>query len=92
MKSMEPEEARQGKEGKPVLGILIAALALCVVGAVGLATYAWIMPDQTLQEAPPTEGSAVPAAPAGDQNAPDGGSTPTVPDSAPAATEPSSSN
>ncbi|KAB0679872.1 hypothetical protein F6X38_11655 [Aureimonas leprariae] len=48
---MDPQDARQGRTGTPVLRILIAALVLCVIGGIGMALYGWAMPDQTLPEA-----------------------------------------
>lgn len=51
MTPLDPEDARQGRKGTPVLRVLIAALVLCVIGAFGMGAYAWIMPDQSLPEA-----------------------------------------
>lgn len=51
MSRMDPEDARQGQKGTPVLRILIAALVLCVVGGIGMAIYGRMMPDQTLPKA-----------------------------------------
>ncbi len=51
MSRMDPQDARQGRKGTPVLRILIAALALVVVAGIGMSMFGYFMPDQTLQEA-----------------------------------------
>lgn len=48
MTRLDPQDARQGKKDKPVLKVLISALALCVVVALVLVIYSWAMPDATL--------------------------------------------
>ena len=48
MSRMDPEDARQGKKGTPVLRVLISALILCAIVAVGMAIYGWAMPDATI--------------------------------------------
>ena len=48
MTRLDPEKARQGKSGLPVLYILIAALVLCIVVFFGLGLYGRILPDNTL--------------------------------------------
>ncbi|GGD27785.1 hypothetical protein [Aureimonas glaciei] len=48
MSRMDPEEARQGRKGTPVLRILIIALLLCVVAAAGMAVYGSMQPDDDL--------------------------------------------
>jgi hypothetical protein len=61
MSRMDPQDARQGRTGTPVLRILIAALALCVVGGIGMALYGWAMPDQTLPKAEQGSGLGAPS-------------------------------
>ncbi|MEF2550821.1 hypothetical protein VQ042_05490 [Aurantimonas sp. A2-1-M11] len=48
MSKIDPERARQGEKGTPVLMILLAGLALCAVVFAGLGIYAWTMPDDTI--------------------------------------------
>lgn len=48
MTRLDPEKARQGKSGLPVLYILIAALVLCIIVFFGLGLYGRILPDNTL--------------------------------------------
>ena len=47
MSRLNPEEARQGPKGRPVLRVLVIALLLCVVAAAGIAVYGWAMPGDT---------------------------------------------
>ena len=54
MSRMDQQSARQGRKGIPVLKVLIAALVLCVIGAIGLSFYGRSMPDQTLTNATTT--------------------------------------
>lgn len=90
MTRLDPEEARQGKKGTPVLGILIAALVLCAIGAVGMAGYAWMMPDQSLPKATTEEGG-VQTPPAAQPSA-SGTSAPEASGTTTAPTQPSTSN
>ncbi|MBE7186226.1 MAG: hypothetical protein INR68_17670 [Methylobacterium mesophilicum] len=61
MSRMDPQDARQGRTGTPVLRILIAALVLCVIGGIGMALYGWAMPDQTLPKADQGAGLGAPS-------------------------------
>jgi hypothetical protein len=42
---LNPQDARQGEKGTPVLRILLVALALCAVIFIGLGIYGWVLPD-----------------------------------------------
>lgn len=64
---LNPENARQGEKGTPVLKILIIALALCAVAFVGLGIYGWALPDSDIS----TDGAAT-TAPAADTAEPTG--------------------
>ncbi|WP_040325824.1 hypothetical protein [Aurantimonas manganoxydans] len=69
MSNIDPDRARQGEKGTPVLMILVAGLALCAVVFAGLGIYAWTMPDADVAvegeaiekpaEAPTTDGSGL---------------------------------
>ncbi|WP_024350364.1 hypothetical protein [Aurantimonas coralicida] len=69
MSNIDPNRARQGEKGAPVLMILVAGLALCAVVFAGLGIYAWTMPDEDVAvegeaiekpaEAPTTDGSGL---------------------------------
>lgn len=48
MTRMDPEDARQGKKGTPVLKVLIAALILCAIVAIGLTFFAKSTPEQAI--------------------------------------------
>lgn len=48
MSDIEPENARQGKKGTPVLLVLIAGLVLAVIAFLGLGAYGWFLPDSDL--------------------------------------------
>ena len=47
MSRTNPEDARQGRKGKPVLRVLIIALLLCVVAAAIMAVYGSSMSGDT---------------------------------------------
>jgi hypothetical protein len=70
MSRMDPEDARQGRKGVPVLRVLIIALLLCLVAAAGMAVFGSMQPDDELpagrvgtgtSEAPSAEAPATPA-------------------------------
>jgi hypothetical protein len=79
MTRLDPEEARQGKKGTPVLKVLIAALVLCAVVAIGLTFYAGSSPDSAV---PATVGNEAGSSPAPAPT--DGTTTPTPATPAPA--------
>ncbi|SJZ82671.1 hypothetical protein [Consotaella salsifontis] len=58
MPKLDPENARQGRRGAPILIILIAALSLAAIAFIGLGIYGWILPDAP----PPPTAGASPAA------------------------------
>ena len=60
METQEPERARQGKKGTPVLMVLVVALILCVVLFVGFGASGWFQSDDNLSNA---NGSAEVSAP-----------------------------
>ncbi|WP_152046096.1 hypothetical protein [Aureimonas psammosilenae] len=69
MSRMDPQDARQGRKGTPVLRILIIALVLAVIAGIGMAIYGSVLPDQTLPEGgtgsgvtSPSQSSATPPA------------------------------
>jgi len=51
MTRLDPQDARQGKKGTPVLKVLIAALVLCVIVAIGLALFAKATPESAIPAA-----------------------------------------
>lgn len=51
MTRLDPEDARQGKKGTPVLKVLISALILCAIVAIGLTFYAKSTPEAALPAA-----------------------------------------
>ncbi|GGE19635.1 hypothetical protein GCM10011390_43590 [Aureimonas endophytica] len=71
MTRLDPQDARQGRKGTPVLRILIAAMILVVIAGAGMAVYGYFMPDQTLPKAE-TGGGLTPPAPDSAQPAPSG--------------------
>lgn len=93
MSRMDPEDARQGRKGVPVLRVLIIALLLCVVAAAGMAVYGSMQPDDNLPagRVGTGDGETPTAAPPADATAPAGGTTGET-GSSPAATPPATSN
>jgi hypothetical protein len=85
MSRLDPEEARQGEKGTPILRILVIALVLCVIGGAVFALYPW--PDQTLPEADVGGGLGSPSA----TTTPPGGNT-TVAPQTPGPSSPNGSN
>ncbi|UIJ72915.1 hypothetical protein [Aurantimonas sp. HBX-1] len=69
---LNPEDARQGEKGTPVLKILIVALALCAVVFIGLGIYGWALPDADISsDVPATAPLADTAEPTGITVTPD---------------------
>ena len=60
MTRMDPEDARQGKKGTPVLKVLIAALILCAIVAIGLVFFAKSTPEQAISS-PSASSTSAPA-------------------------------
>ncbi|BDA85889.1 hypothetical protein Sa4125_34310 [Aureimonas sp. SA4125] len=48
MSRINPEEARQGRKGKPVLRVLIAALVLCALAAIIMTVFGAMQPGDDL--------------------------------------------
>ncbi|NDV85707.1 hypothetical protein GTW51_03225 [Aurantimonas aggregata] len=65
---LNPEDARQGEKGTPVLKILIIGLALCAVIFIGLGIYGSVLPDADMA----IEGESTTTAPAADTAEPTG--------------------
>lgn len=61
----DDEKTRQGRRGTPVLMILIAALALCVVVFIGVQIYGASQPDSSIEAGPETTGEPPVAGTAG---------------------------
>jgi len=62
---LDDEKARQGRRGTPVLMILIAALALCVVVFIGVQIYGASQPDSSIGAGSETTGEPPVAGTAG---------------------------
>ncbi|WP_182085430.1 hypothetical protein [Aureimonas sp. ME7] len=76
MAELRTDRARQGRTGRPVLYVLIAALALCVVVALGLGVFSSTEPDQNIGGAANSGASTAPATPANSQTGTVAPSTP----------------
>lgn len=66
MAKLDPNEARQGKKGTPVLIVLIAGLALAIVAFIGMGLFGASQPDEnigTAEDAGISTESAAPAEP-----------------------------
>ncbi|MEF2071771.1 hypothetical protein [Consotaella aegiceratis] len=66
MSRLNPEEARQGKKGTPILIILVVALALMALGFIGMGIYGWVMPDEDLGTGVTSDADTAPAATSSD--------------------------
>lgn len=66
MKKLNPTEARQGKEGKPVLIILLVSLAAAAVVWIGIEIFGNVIepetPANSEQSVPPASSEQVPPA------------------------------
>ncbi len=67
MAELRTDKARQGRTGRPVLYILLAALALCLVVFIGLQFYNSTQPDQNINGVANSDVSAAPTTPANSQ-------------------------
>jgi len=67
MADLRTDKARQGRTGRPVLYVLIAALALCLVVFIGLQFYGKTLPDQNIGGTEASDTTAAPATPANSQ-------------------------
>ncbi len=67
MAELRTDKARQGRTGRPVLYILIAGLALCLVVFIGLQLYNSTLPDQNIGGVEASGTTAAPATPANSQ-------------------------
>ncbi|MBP0615692.1 hypothetical protein [Jiella mangrovi] len=61
MTNLNDENARQGRSGRPVLVVLIAALALCVIVFVGLQFFGASEPNSDLDGSGTAASEAAPA-------------------------------
>lgn len=43
---LSPEDARQGRKGVPVLGVLVTGLLLAAIAGAGIMAYFWLTPDR----------------------------------------------
>ncbi|RIY02140.1 hypothetical protein D3218_07555 [Aureimonas flava] len=76
MADLRTDKARQGRTGRPVLYVLIAGLALCLVVFIGLQIYGMSLPDENIGG---VEASGTTAAPATPDNSQTGVVTPGTP-------------
>lgn len=67
MAVLKTDKARQGRTGRPVLYILIAALALCFVVFIGLQIYGGTLPDQNIGGVDASGTTSAPATPSSSQ-------------------------
>lgn len=65
MSQIDPTRARQGRKGSRVLIILIAALALALIGGLGMGLFGASEPDENIGSPEAGDVSTAPAAPAG---------------------------
>lgn len=65
MSKLDPNEARQGKKGTPVLIVLIAGLALAVIAFIGMGFFGASQPDENIGGPGDAGISTESAAPAG---------------------------
>lgn len=63
MSNINAKDAKQGRSGRNVLVILVAALALCLVVFAGLGIYGSVLPDQNVGGAENSGVSTAPATP-----------------------------
>ncbi len=63
MAELNTTKARQGRTGRPVLYVLIAGLALCLVVFAGLGIYGSSQPDQNIGGVDNSGATAAPASP-----------------------------
>ncbi|WP_062012557.1 hypothetical protein [Aureimonas sp. AU4] len=63
MSNIKAEKAKQGRSGRNVLVILVAALALCLVVFAGLGIYGSVLPDQNIGGVQNSDVSGAPATP-----------------------------
>lgn len=61
MEKTPTEKVRQGSTGRPVLYVLLAALALCLIVFAGLGLYGGSLPDQNIGGAANSGTSSEPA-------------------------------
>lgn len=67
MAELRTDKARQGRTGRPVLYVLIAGLALCLVVFIGLQFYNASQPDQNINGVEASDTTAAPATPTSTQ-------------------------